>query len=109
MMETLVAGLAALGTPLLGQEECPGGNSRSNSYITQIRLSNICFKTNEKDENNATCRESADPNSEAMDALRNFQLRNSKMYKSATKSATESLGTALKMIKKRRSLFEHGR
>lgn len=52
-------------------------------------------------------RESADPNSEAMDALRNFQLRNSKMYKSATKSPTESLGTALKMIKKRRSLFEH--
>ena len=44
-----------------------------------------------------------------MEALRNFQLKNSKMYKNVPKAATESLGTALKMIKKRRSLFEHGR
>ena len=40
--------------------------------------------------------------------MRQFQLKNSKSYKSVTKPATENLGLALKMIKKRRSLFEHG-
>ena len=47
--------------------------------------------------------------SEAMEALRQFQLKNSKSYKTVTKPATESLGVALKMIKNRRSLFEHGK
>ena len=57
---------------------------------------------------NISRRGSAEPNSEAMEALRQFQLKNSKSYKSVTKPATENLGLALKMIKKRRSLFEHG-
>ena len=57
---------------------------------------------------NMSRRGSAEPNSEAIEALRQFQLKNSKSYKTVTKPATENLGVALKMIKKRRSLFEHG-
>ena len=45
---------------------------------------------------------------EALEALRQLQLKNSKSYKTVSKPATENLGVALKMIKKRRSLFEHG-
>ena len=62
-----------------------------------------------------------------MEALRQFQLKSSKSYKSINKPAAENLGIklswknvlkmklnkieglALKMIKKRRSLFEHGK
>ena len=54
-------------------------------------------------------RGSADLNSEGMAAVKSFQLKNSKMYKDESKAETESLGTALKRIKKRRSLFEHGK
>lgn len=50
-----------------------------------------------------------EPASEAMEALRQFQLKNSKSYKSLVKPASENLGVALKMIKQRRSLFEHGK
>lgn len=57
---------------------------------------------------NISRRGSVEPNSEAMEALRQFQMRNSKSYKSQVKPAAENLGVALKMIKKRRSLFEHG-
>ena len=57
---------------------------------------------------NISRRGSVDPTSEAMEALRQFQLKSSKSYKSVSKPATENLGLALKMIKKRRSLFEHG-
>ena len=57
---------------------------------------------------NMSRRGSAEPNSEALEALRQFQLKNSKSYKTVSKPATENLGVALKMIKKRRSLFEHG-
>ena len=58
---------------------------------------------------NISRRGSVDPTSEAMEALRQFQLKSSKSYKSVSKPATENLGLALKMIKKRRSLFEHGK
>ena len=57
---------------------------------------------------NMSRRGSAEPNSEAMEALRQFQMKNSKSYKNVAKPAAENLGVALKMIKKRRSLFEHG-
>ena len=57
---------------------------------------------------NISRRGSVEPNSEAMEALRQFQMKNSKSYKSQVKPAAENLGVALKMIKKRRSLFEHG-
>ena len=57
---------------------------------------------------NMSRRGSMEPNSEAAEALRQLQLKNSKSYKTVSKPATENLGVALKMIKKRRSLFEHG-
>ena len=57
---------------------------------------------------NMSRRGSMEPTSEAAEALRQFQLKNSKSYKTVSKPATENLGVALKMIKKRRSLFEHG-
>ena len=57
---------------------------------------------------NMSRRGSMEPASEAMEALRQFQLKNSKSYKSMVKPASENLGVALKMIKQRRSLFEHG-
>ena len=53
-------------------------------------------------------RGSADLTAKGMDAVKSFQLENSKMYKIESKAQTETLGTALKRIKKRRSLFEHG-
>ena len=58
---------------------------------------------------NISRRGSLEPNSEAMEAMRLFQLKNSKSYRTVSKPATENLGLALKMIKKRRSLFEHGK
>ena len=57
---------------------------------------------------NMSRRGSMEPNSEALEALRQLQLKNSKSYRTVSKPATENLGVALKMIKKRRSLFEHG-
>jgi len=53
-------------------------------------------------------RGSDDPNSgDPLVALRAFQMQQSKQFRKPVQSTSESLGSALKMIKKRRSLFEH--